>query len=253
MLVGRMRDIVNRVDHVGELSVADLSEQFGVAVETIRRDLRTLEEDGYLRRTHGGAASIIENNHGSLSFGRRKLEETDSKRAIARQAVAMIRPDTVLMLDHSSSAWYLAEALPDIPLTVITNSVRIVFDLVRKPNIRVIGVGGEYYEKYGAFLGVLTQNQVQEFHADICFCSCAAYSEDGGAWDNSELNAGVKIAMARSAKSNVLLCDTSKFDRTAFALTHPPRRIDCVITETGKTGKLRDDVAGKGGKQDGRK
>lgn len=247
MLVGRMRDIVNRVDHVGEVSVSDLSEQFGVAVETIRRDLRTLEEDGYLRRTHGGAASILENNHGSLSFGRRKLEEANSKRAIARQAVGMIRSDAALMLDHSSSAWYLAEALPDIPLTVVTNSVRIVFDLVRKPNIRVIGVGGEYHEKYGAFLGVLTQNQVQEFHVDFCFFSCAAYTEKGGAWDNSELNAGVKAAMARSATSNVLLCDTSKFDRTAFALIHPPRRIDCVITETGMTGELRGEGAGEGG------
>ena len=238
MLVGRMRDIANRVDHLGSATVADLAEQFGVAVETIRRDLRVLEESGYLRRTHGGAVSVLDNDAGTPAFGSRQMQNAAAKKAIARQAVAMVREGDVLMLDQSSSCWYLAQALPNINLTIITNSIRIIFDLVQKPKIKVIAIGGEYFEKYGAFLGVIAINSVHEFQADICFHSCGAYHEDLGAWDNNELNAGVKKAMLRASRSNVLLCDTSKFNRTAFALVNSADRIHCIISENGVRGAV---------------
>lgn len=251
MLFGRLRDIVNRVDHVGSVVVADLAEQFDVSVETIRRDLRTLEEAGYLRRTHGGAVSLLETGVEALAFGSRKLENLAAKKIIAQSAVKLIRDGDVLMMDQSSSAWYLAQSLPDINLTIITNSVRIVFDFVQRPKIKVISVGGEYFERYGAFLGAITVSNILGFHADICFHSCAAFQEGEGAWDNNELNAAVKKAMLRRSKSNVLLCDKSKFGHTGFALVNPVDRIDCMITEEGVTGEVRR-VAGSQGKDPGR-
>lgn len=242
MLVGRMKDIANRVDHVGSVSVTDLAEQFDVAVETIRRDLKVLEEGGYLRRVHGGAVSLVDNDAGTPAFGSRQMEHAAAKQAMAQQAIGMIREGDVLMLDQSSSCWYLALALPNIELTIITNSLRIVFDMVQKPKIKVISVGGEYFEKYGAFLGVIAVNNILDFHADICFHSCGAFQDGVGAWDNNELNAGVKQAMIRSSQSNVLLCDKSKFSRTAFALVNPVERIHCMITEDGVSGSVRRDV-----------
>lgn len=256
MLVGRMKDIVNRVDHVGSVTVADLAQQFGVAVETIRRDLRVLEDGGYLQRSHGGAVSLLDSDAGTPAFGSRQMENAAAKRAMAQLAVAMIKEGDVLMLDQSSSCWYFAEALPNIGLTIITNSIGIVFDLVQKPMIKVIAIGGEYFEKCGAFLGVIAVNNVLELHADICFHSCSAFEEDVGAWDNNELNAGVKKAMLRSSRSNVLLCDRSKFNRTAFALVTPVERIHCMISEDGVRGAVRrapdlhgqaNQMAGQGG------
>ena len=238
MLAGRVRDIVNRVDHVGSVTVAELAEQFGVAVETIRRDLRVLEEAGYLQRTHGGATSIADGYGSSLAIGSRQMTNTDAKREIAKTAATMVRPGDVLMLDHSSSSWYLSQELPDIEITIITNLVKIVFDLVSKPNIKVISVGGEYSEKYGAFVGAIAVNNVLEFHADICFFSGLAYQEEVGAWDSNEINASVKKAMLRNSRSNVLLCDTSKFNRTAFSLLAPADRIHCIVTETETIGDV---------------
>ena len=239
MLIGRMKKIVNRVDLVGAATVTDLAEQFGVAVETIRRDLRALEEGDYVRRIHGGAVSILDNDEGSLAFGSRQLRNADAKKEMARLANPMIREADVLMLDQSSSCWYLAQALPNIELTIITNSVRIVFDLVQKPKVKVIAVGGEYFENYGAFLGVIAVNNIHEFTADICFHSCGAFQEEVGAWDSNELNAGVKRAMLRNSHSNVLLCDKSKFNRTAFALVNRTEHIDCRISEDGVIGAVR--------------
>ena len=239
MLVGRMKDIVNRVDHVGSATVSDLAGQFGVAVETIRRDLRALEEGGYVRRTHGGAVSILDNDEASLAFGSRQLRNAEAKKEMARLAIPMIREGDVLMLDQSSSCWYLAQALPNIALTIITNSVRIVFDMVRKPRVKVIAVGGEYFEGYGAFLGVIAVNNILEFTADICFHSCGAFQEGVAAWDSNELNAAAKKAMLRNSRSNVLLCDTSKFGRSALALVNRADQIDCRISEDGVVGAVR--------------
>ncbi len=244
MLVGRLKDIVNRVDHVGSATVVDLAAQFGVAVETIRRDLRVLENDGYLRRIHGGAISVLDDDEGSLAFGARQLHHADAKTKMAHLAVPMVRGGDVLMLDHSSSCWYLAQALPDMELTVVTNSVRIVFDLMRKPRIRVIATGGEYFEDRAAFLGAIAINNVREFSADICFYSCSAFEEGVGAWDNNETNAGVKWAMLRNSRANVLLCDKSKFGRPAFALVNRNERIDCRISEDGAIGTIRRDEGG---------
>lgn len=239
MLVGRLKAIVNRIDHVGATTVSDLAEQFGVAVETIRRDLRALEEGGYVRRTHGGAVSILDNDEASLAFGSRQFQNADAKKEMARLAIPMICEGDVLMLDQSSSCWYLAQALPNIELTIVTNSVRIVFDMVRKPRVKVIAVGGEYFENHGAFLGVIAVNNILEFTADICFHSCTAFQEGVGAWDSNELNAGVKKAMLRNSHSNVLLCDTSKFGRSALALVDRVEHIDCRISEDGVVGAVR--------------
>lgn len=239
MLIGRMKNIVNRVDHVGAASVAELAEQFGVAVETIRRDLRSLEDGGYLRRTHGGAVSLLDTDEGSLAFGSRQLQNADAKKQMARLAIPMIREGDVIMLDQSSSCWYLAQALPNIRLTIVTNSVRIAFDMVRKPRIKVIAAGGEYFEDYGAFLGVIAVNNLHDFQADICFYSCGAFQEGVGAWDVNELNAAIKKAMLRNSRANVLLCDTSKFNRTAFALVNRAETIDCLISENGVVGRVR--------------
>lgn len=240
MLSGRLKDIVNRVDHLGSISVTELSEQFGVAVETVRRDLRVLEEQGYLRRTHGGATSLLENDD-ILAFGSRQSENSAAKEAMAQQALSFIHKGDTLMLDPSSSSWYLARLLPDIPLTVITNSVRIVFDLVHKPNIKVIGVGGQYHETYGAFLGAITVDQIHEFQADLCFHSCAGFMEDSGAWDSNALNAGVKRAMRRNSRHHVLLCDKSKEGRTGFMQIANIDQIHCRINEEGVFGGVSRD------------
>nr|WP_321461791.1 DeoR/GlpR family DNA-binding transcription regulator [uncultured Cohaesibacter sp.] len=238
MLSDRLKAVVNRVDHLGSVSVNDLSEQFGVAVETVRRDLRVLEEAGYLRRTHGGACSLLDNDE-VLAFGSRQSENADAKAKMADRAISLVKEGDRIFLDPSSSCWYLARALPDIPLTVMTNSVRIVFDLVQKSNIKVIGIGGRYYEKYGAFLGSITVSNILDFHADICFHSCAGFLPESGAWDSNALNVGVKKAMLRASNTHALLCDTSKVGRGGFMLINELNSIHCRVDEQGIHGALK--------------
>lgn len=229
-LGNRLRDIVNRVDHSGSISVKNLAQQFDVSVETMRRDLRTLEEKGLLRRQHGSALSLAGDDVG-LAFGQRADEQATEKNAIAQKAVSMIRAGDTIMLDASSSSWYLAKALPDMKLTVITNSMRVAFELVSRSRIKTLTVGGEYSEKYGAFLGPLATAQVSHFGAEILFFSCTGFQEESGAWESNEANAAIKQAMLRCAGRSVLLCDSSKVGKSGLIRLCRTDDLDRVISE----------------------
>lgn len=230
MLNNRLQSIVNRVDHLGSVSVKDLSELFGVAVETIRRDLRFLDDKGYIRRSHGFAVSLAGDDIG-LAFGSRQNTQAGEKKGIAGKALELIKPGDVVMLDSSSSCWYLAQMLPDKPITVITNSLRIAFELVSKPAIKTLTIGGEYSEKYGAFLGSVTTAQLGDFRADILFCSCTGFEPESGAWESNELNAATKKVMHQSSKRTVLLCDSSKLGKSSLIKLFNSDQLDQVLSD----------------------
>ncbi len=230
MLNNRLQTIVNRVDHLGAVSVKELAESLGVAVETIRRDLRILESQGHLKRSHGGAISISGDDIG-LAFGKREQEQTEEKRQISVKALGLIHAGDTIMLDASSSSWYLARSLPDQELTVITNSLRITFELAGKKKIKTLTVGGEYSEKYAAFLGPITTAQIAEFSVDTLFFSCTGYQQDTGAWESNEPNAALKKMMLKSCNKSVLLCDSSKMGKSGLIRLCQHDEISHIITE----------------------
>lgn len=234
MLNSRLQSIVNRVDHLGSASVKDLAQQFGVAVETIRRDLRALEESGYIRRCHGGVMSLAEGDAG-LAFGNRESENASAKKHIAEQALPHIKNGDVIMLDASSSSWFLAQALPNLNITVVTNSLRITFELVSKPAIKTLAIGGRYSEKYAAFLGAHAVSQVADFRADTFFFSCTGYEPGIGAWESNELNASIKRMMHKSCKQSILLCDSSKFGKSSLIKLMEDDSITRVLSEIEQT------------------
>lgn len=131
MFSPRVVDIEKYIVQAGSVTVKELSDRFSVSLETIRRDLQELESNGSVKRVHGGAISL-DNADAGLAFNKRKHERSIEKKLIAYKALALIKPGDMIMLDASSTCWYLAEALPDISLTVITNSFRNVLSLAVK-------------------------------------------------------------------------------------------------------------------------
>ena len=163
--VERHRYITEILSQRGRILVQEVAQLCRISLETARRDLALLEKRGVLLRSHGGAVfkehsaaektyvpSQIEQGE---SFRDRSNQSPDSKTRIAKRALQLINPGDCLLLDSSSSSWFLARQLPDIQLVVLTNSVHIIQTLAVKANVRVIGLGGEYSAKYADFVGVL--------------------------------------------------------------------------------------------------
>jgi DeoR/GlpR family transcriptional regulator of sugar metabolism len=142
----RRRQIVQQVNHVGRASVAELSQQFGVSEVTIRGDLQALAESNLLVRTHGGAVPL--NNAGQyLSLAVRRQQQIQEKRHIGLAAARLVANGDAIILDSSSTALTIAQALKSHRyLTVITNGLMVAKSSWTPPTSRSSCLAASYGE-----------------------------------------------------------------------------------------------------------
>ena len=251
--IERHRYITEILSQRGRILVQEVAQLCRISLETARRDLALLEKRGVLLRSHGGAVfmehstaektyvpSQIEQGE---SFRDRSNQSPDSKTRIAKRALQFINTGDCLLLDSSSSSWFLAPQLPDIQLVVLTNSVHIIQTLAVKANVRVIGLGGEYSAKYEDFVGVLAEQMLKEFVINKLFFSCHGICHEGGIRESNEHHARLKQQMLLSSEHKILLADSSKFGRRSFARICHYREIDTLITDHLEDEEFRQELA----------
>jgi len=145
--------------------------------------------------------------------------------------VKAIQPHDRIALDASSSAWYMAKIVPDIPLTVLTNSVKVAVELAAKEKIEVISTGGSLSARSLSFIGPLAERSLELYHVDKAFISCKGVHPQRGVSESNELQARVKQKMIGLADRVYLLADSSKFGIQAFTQVAGWEAIDTVITD----------------------
>lgn len=230
LVVERHDQIVKLLTENGSVRVTDLSKMFNLTEETIRRDLEKLEHSGKLMRSHGGAVPLQEEK-GDLPYLEREMMNVKEKMKIAKMALPFINEGDTILLDTSSTSGFLAKQLPNIPLTVITNSIRIVIDLAQKKNIHVICAGGNLSSKSLSFLGPLTIQSLDNYHADKAFISCKALDVSWGLSDSNDMQAMVKKKMLETADVNYLLVDYSKIGKKATSFVADFTNVHYLITD----------------------
>ncbi|WP_028610248.1 DeoR/GlpR family DNA-binding transcription regulator [Paenibacillus harenae] len=238
MLVAERYDkIVQLVNERGSIRVTELSELCQVTEETIRRDLDRLEQAGRLRRSHGGAVSV-KDQQPEIPYFEREVTRADEKKRIAEAAVRLIQPQDRILLDASSTAWYMAASMPDIPLTVLTNSIKVAMELSGKERIEVISTGGILAARSLSYVGPLAERSLDAYHVDKAFFSCKGVHMERGVSESNELQARIKQKMVGMAEQVILLADSSKFGVQAFTHVADMSEIDAVITDTHLSGEL---------------
>ncbi|WP_439240516.1 DeoR/GlpR family DNA-binding transcription regulator [Lonepinella sp. BR2474] len=229
--------ILQQINTIGKVSVNGLAQSLNMSVETIRRDLTDLAQRGLVHRVHGGAVSIKAKDLGS-SFQARQRTNADEKRAIAKNAIDYFFEGAVIGLDASSSSWHFAQLIPDIPCTVVTNSMHNITALVNKPNIRTIATGGVYSSKYDAFYGPLSEQMLQRLHIDLGIFSCSGIDNSGNIWESNELNASIKRKMMDASGQKFLLADSSKFEHKNLIKLADLSQMDILISEKSPSEEL---------------
>jgi len=233
----RQEFIVRVVNERGSARVSELAELCGVTEETIRRDLDRLEEAGRLRRSHGGAVSVrdadLSGGPQEIPYYEREITHAEEKRRIAEEAVKHIRPGERILLDGSSTAWYVARILPDMPLTVLTNSVKAAAELGSKERIEVLSTGGLMSHRSLSFVGPLAERALDDFHVEKAFLSCKGIHPERGISESTGLQAQIKRKMAEIADHVFLLADASKFGVQAFARALDLGAVNTIITDRG--------------------
>ncbi|MEM6550662.1 MAG: DeoR/GlpR family DNA-binding transcription regulator [Planctomycetota bacterium] len=229
----RQRQILHRVTDAGAARVADLARDLEVTEETIRRDLKTLSERGMLARTHGGAVALEEGDDGriELPYDTRDATRMVEKGAIARAALRLIEPGTVIALDASSTACQLAKLLPDQPMTVVTNSLVVCTLLARRERIEVVCTGGTLDAEAMAFGGLQAMRTLEAMNIAQLFFSVRGVDLKRGLSEASDRHAAVKLQMLESAQRRVLLADTSKLGLASTVFFAPVEMADRMIVE----------------------
>ena len=216
------------------LRVSEIAKVLGVSEGTIRNDLNALEEEGRLKRVHGGAVLTEENQFQNNSFIRRFNQNVAAKIAIAREAAPLVNDRDSIFLDASSTCYYLARALSvRAKLRVITNGFEVARELAQNTSNSVILVGGVVNNDSSSVTGLLSEQIIAEMRVEKAFYSCSGFSIERGMTEVHLEEAQLKRKAIESSKEIIGLIDSSKFGRedlTAFASS---KNITCLFTDDG--------------------
>jgi DeoR/GlpR family transcriptional regulator of sugar metabolism len=169
----RRNEILSTLTRDGSVRVAALSRTLGVTQDCIRKDLKILENDGKLKRTHGGA--ILSTDYPlSRDVIDRKQVHLEQKRIIAAKALEMIRDRETIFLDVSTTNILLAELIAKSSrrIIVVSNMIDILQILAGNANVTTIGTGGHMFPTINGFMGIETANHIREYSFDRAFIGC---------------------------------------------------------------------------------
>src|SRR5699024_5851183 len=150
------------------IRVTALSRIFSITEETIRRDLENLEKLDKLQRSHGGEVSISSQGPED-TYMEREIINIKEKRQIANAAIKQDHEGDRIILDASTTEWYMTKELPDSDITVLTNSIKVATELSSKRNITVISTGGVLRTESLSFIGPLAESSLDYYHVNKAF------------------------------------------------------------------------------------
>ena len=204
----RKKAILDALARDGQVLAAELSVQFGVSEDTVRRDLRELAAEGLLQRVHGGALPA---SPAVAPFAQREALETTEKRRIARRAAQMIAPGQVAIVDGGTTSALLVGQLPaDLRATIVTHSPSVAVALAAHPSIDVILIGGRLYKHSIVAVGAAAMEGIARIHADLYFMGVTGVHPVAGLSTGDFEEAAIKRALAERAAETVVLASQSK-------------------------------------------
>jgi DeoR/GlpR family transcriptional regulator of sugar metabolism len=213
-------------------NVSDLAASFGVSEMTIHRDLNKLEQEGHIRRVHGGAVPA-EKMVFEFDFSSRRKAGKKAKQAIAAQAVKLIKPGQIVILDTGTTTLELALLIKELEdLTVITPSIAVASVLQFSTSIQTILLGGSIRKGSPDLTGVITERVLDMFMADIAFQGADGIGLNGEMYNSDMRIASVDQKMRRRAHHTYILCDSSKIGRTDLAFNGSLAETDGLITDS---------------------
>lgn len=231
LAIERKNAILETLQKEQRVLVAELSQEYGVTEETIRRDLDKLEKEGFVKKTYGGAV-LNENTNIEMPLRIREKTNRKEKQTIARLAAAMIEEGDSIILDSSSTSLMVAQELKDRKkLTVITNSLEVLIELSKSNGVQVISTGGVLKSSSLSLVGKSAEKTLENFYVDKAVVSCKGLDLKKGVTDSSEDNAEIKKSMISCAKKLILAADSTKFGKISFAKIVDFRKGDVLVTD----------------------
>jgi DeoR family transcriptional regulator, fructose operon transcriptional repressor len=227
----RQHRIVTLARDEGEVDVGKLAADLAVAPETIRRDLRVLEQHGLIRRTHGGAYPV-ETARFETTLEARTTRRVPEKRRIAAAAVDLLGDAETLFIDEGFTPQLIAEALPtDRPLTVVTASLSTAAALSTSATITPILLGGRVRGRTLATVDHWTTRMLAGFVIDLAYIGANGISREHGLTTPDPAVADVKAQAVRVARRRVFSGVHTKFGVSSFCRFAEIADFETIVTD----------------------
>lgn len=232
----RQRTIVQLVTERDGCSVSELAAELEFSKATIRRDLRDLQAEGRIERSHGGAvpASSVGTER---PYGQREVARLAEKQAIAARASEEVRDGQVVFFDAGTTTMEVARALPDTDYVAATNMPALATELAER-DVDVKLTGGTLRPRTRALVGLTAESFIERTNFDLLFLGTNALDSAVGLSTPNEEEAAVKGLMVERAARVVLVADGSKFGERSFVSFADLGDVDVLITDTDPTGDL---------------
>ena len=226
----REPDILDIARNEGKVTVEGLANRFGVTVQTIRRDLGDLADQGKLERVHGGA--VLPSGVANIGYEDRRGLHDEAKDDIARRCALAIPDGASLFLNIGTSTEALASALLyHENIMVVTNNLNVANILASNSSCQIIIVGGTLRRSDGGVVGSIAIDTIEKFKVDIAVIGCSALDEEGDLLDFDVQEVGVSKAIIRRSRNVFLVADHSKFQRSAPVRIASLRDITSIFTD----------------------
>ena len=235
--IERKAEILKLLEQNGRVDVNELSSLLQASRETIRRDLSELEENGALKRTHGGAVfgSINPKTVDEFPVAVREIQQFKEKDAICQRAAAFIEDGDSLFVDNSSTCIYLLKYIPpEYHVTIITNSIKVMLEAAknRHANHMLVCLGGLLNESNLSLYGNTTLKNGGEYYPNKAFMSCAEIRFPDEVLDSSLLEVDTKRLMIERAQQTCILAYYTKFKKAGHVFLCNFASIHTLITDS---------------------
>jgi DeoR/GlpR family transcriptional regulator of sugar metabolism len=227
----RIEKIVEIANENKFVTVDYLCSFINASPSTIRRDLRYLEENGIVKRFHGGASIL---KHRYVPFSKREKLNTEEKNMIAIEAVKLVKDNSTIILDSGTTVQQVAFHLANQPLenlTIITPTIYTAQYLIDKTDFKILISGGLFNRESSNLLGMLAVETFNKLKSDIAIMSCETVAPNMDIMYPELEIIEVRRAVLGSASFKVLVVDSSKFDRFSLASIGEIDIFDVVVTD----------------------
>lgn len=231
MKVERRSQIIDLINQQRTVTNAELMERFGISIETVRRDLDYLEQQGVLRKVYGGAVVNVSLNS-EPEYTSRTRTNFKQKNAIAQEAVKLIRPGDAVYLGVGTTVQAMVQYMKNIgPITVFTNALRTAVELSEIPDCTVILTGGQLRSKELTVSGFPAEDNLLHFNVDKAFIGIGGITEEG----ITDFHIGEALLhrqLVLNARLSVALADSSKLGVRAMNKLCSLDQIGLIITDS---------------------
>ena len=231
--------ILEIADSKGVISVKDLSRLLKTSLMTIRRDLNSLEENGLIKRTHGGVISLKYEK--DIPFVARALKKDKEKTEIGKTAAQIVENGDIIFLGSGSTVAKMAPFLKGkVGLQIVTPSLQIINDLNNEAGITLILLGGIVKGDLFATVGPIAEKELKEYHFQKAFIGTSGITVEKGIFNSDFLVSSIEKVVIEKSDKIFVLGDNSKFGKSALINITAFNAIEAIITDSFISNELTE-------------